>query len=467
MKLKEEKGIALVMVLVMITVFTILGITVAGAAINNMKQISTSEKSIQITDIAEMGFTHYITQFTDRYNAEMETIKNNIRTQIIADFEAGNLNSQEHYENNVAIELYNSLSNSDLIKLDGTSVFDLTVNSDPNDGRNFSIFITQFDCTTCYNDPTLFDGDGEIITINFKSEGKMGTDHKSIGATINLKIGKINIQAGGDGGGGDGGGGDGGSTDNPFEHLVDPPPEPVTTGTCPGSNSSLSDGCEYNGSITLNANGPSPSIVNQDVKITGDFISEKNIDGIEGSNLYIGGGVSFGQPIKGIKDSYIYVGGDTDLAVGSTFSNINQGGIQSSTIYIAQGSIQFTQPIEINGSKLYLGDGTNLKNINNLTNSLLVVNSDANFNSPINTFYNSKIYINGDASFHNINGFANNSLICVRGTITGHPGSQYNVYSSTLNSTEYSEYCPSGEIDYEDIFLEWDMENTDISYQYD
>jgi type II secretory pathway pseudopilin PulG len=60
-QIKDERGMTLVIVLLTITVFSILGLAVMGASINNMKQVTKTESDIHNTDIAEMG-VQYVKQ---------------------------------------------------------------------------------------------------------------------------------------------------------------------------------------------------------------------------------------------------------------------------------------------------------------------------------------------------------------------------------------------------------------------
>lgn len=67
--IKNEKGMALLTVILMFTVFTILGMVVFNAITNNTKQIIKTEGTIQATDIAEMGVTYYKTAIQEKIEA--------------------------------------------------------------------------------------------------------------------------------------------------------------------------------------------------------------------------------------------------------------------------------------------------------------------------------------------------------------------------------------------------------------
>ncbi|MEH7239004.1 hypothetical protein [Bacillus sp. JJ1562] len=69
--LKNEQGMSLVVVLLILTVISVLGLAVMGASINNMKQISKTESNIKTTDIAEMGVVYYETQLKSFLNEQL------------------------------------------------------------------------------------------------------------------------------------------------------------------------------------------------------------------------------------------------------------------------------------------------------------------------------------------------------------------------------------------------------------
>ncbi|MEH7381979.1 hypothetical protein V7138_16075 [Bacillus sp. JJ1533] len=69
--IKNEQGMSLVVVLLILTVISVLGLAVMGASMNNMKQISKTESDIKTTDIAEMGIVYYETQLKSFLNEQL------------------------------------------------------------------------------------------------------------------------------------------------------------------------------------------------------------------------------------------------------------------------------------------------------------------------------------------------------------------------------------------------------------
>lgn len=57
--IKNEKGMALITVILIFTVFSVLGLVIFSSIMTNMKQITKTEESVQATDLAEMGIVYY------------------------------------------------------------------------------------------------------------------------------------------------------------------------------------------------------------------------------------------------------------------------------------------------------------------------------------------------------------------------------------------------------------------------
>ena len=68
---KNENGMALVTVLLMITVFSILGMAVISLSISNTKQVAKTEQEMQAVDLAEMGVVYYKNAFISNANKKL------------------------------------------------------------------------------------------------------------------------------------------------------------------------------------------------------------------------------------------------------------------------------------------------------------------------------------------------------------------------------------------------------------
>jgi hypothetical protein len=77
-KAANERGMTLIVVLLVMTVFTIIGLSVIGASLSNMKQVTKTDADVKSTDIAEMGILYYESQlkkFLDDQLVHQETQK--------------------------------------------------------------------------------------------------------------------------------------------------------------------------------------------------------------------------------------------------------------------------------------------------------------------------------------------------------------------------------------------------------
>ncbi|WML25423.1 hypothetical protein [Neobacillus sp. OS1-33] len=86
--LREEKGSTLITVLLMIVVFTVIGLSLIGINVNNSKQVSKSGNDIQATNLAEMGTTHlkeviFTKISSDAYKTkDLEQIKTSLQSEL-------------------------------------------------------------------------------------------------------------------------------------------------------------------------------------------------------------------------------------------------------------------------------------------------------------------------------------------------------------------------------------------------
>ena len=67
--IKNEKGYALLMVLMLILLFTVLGMGLMATNMNSAKQFTTKENQVQARHQAEMGVLHYNAILKDKINS--------------------------------------------------------------------------------------------------------------------------------------------------------------------------------------------------------------------------------------------------------------------------------------------------------------------------------------------------------------------------------------------------------------
>jgi Tfp pilus assembly protein PilX len=495
-RLNEESGAALIIVLLTMTVFTILGMMMMGLILSNNKQIASSEEEVLKTDLAEMGYLHFYHEFNQAFNEEMMEVKAEITDQIKSDIGHPSTGGSLSYcENNLmSREQYEQLSTSKIEQRmtsfveKGEFISQKVFHSSLSDERSFVVAVNSLECTSCDEEVS----EGESLKLNFSSRGKYGNrDPKTITATINLAIAPITsvpndpyelcsalyTGTGEDNGSeppGDDDGGNGSESPDEGADYGITVPEPTDIESCSYEDTSFNySNCYYEGDVPSDID--TNSIIDSQLFVNGSYATDNNLnDGIVNSTLYVTGELQFKGTIHEIQNTEIFVGGSGE------FKNINNG-INDSTIYITENAT-FDQPLNgIRNTNIYVGGNATFNNMNQgITGSLIVIGGNADFTDNINGFSSSVIYIKGSADFYqkNINQFdRETATICVEGPIFRAPKSSSGIYSKTSNPDLFEQQCPfvSGESDPEEKINEffrefeiiWGLDGSDVEYQYD
>ncbi|RFU71568.1 hypothetical protein D0469_00195 [Peribacillus saganii] len=400
---KNEKGITLVSVLLMITVFTIIGMTLLGLIITNTKQVEKTESEIRTLDIAEMGFKYYVTEFNEFYDRKLQTIRKIIQSEIAEDYKNKELKAADVYEKMVADLLIRAIKTSPLVpSAPGTIVYNKTVDQE----RNFTVTIADITnnlkCITCSTTAP-----GEKIELTFKSVGTFGNyPKKSITSALTLNIGAIKMSTGGGGGA--------------YETII---PRPSSLPLC-NIQTFGSTSCSYKGDVQINH---PLGIKSAAILVDGSIAVSKPINkGIVNSTLYVTKNAAFYSPINGIVKSKIFIGEDAQ------FKNLNLG-IFNSTI-VVMGDAAFNE-----GGY-----------INSMIDSAIYINGNADFNKKyINLFgMSTKVCVRGTVS----------GLPWKR---------YYKIYSPTINQAKFNENCNvGGDLSPGDAVFDWSFDSSAIDYQY-
>lgn len=183
--LKNERGMALVMVLLILTVFSICGLAVMGASINNMKQATKSESDIVKTDIAEMGVVYYETQLKAFLNNHLNN--NNEQQSLINSFFTGsstNISLIQSFNTQFPVQL-NTLYKADPSLF--TNSADQFLQEKPvSENSSFKIKINPSGIIpiTCPSDKL---SNTQCFNINFDSYGYYGQNlERKISATFSF-----------------------------------------------------------------------------------------------------------------------------------------------------------------------------------------------------------------------------------------------------------------------------------------
>lgn len=316
----------LIIVLLMITIFSIIGTVVTNLSISNTKQISKTEQEMQAVDLAEMGVIYYKNVFIE--NAK-QTLTLNIE-QSIETIEEMNKENNEKKKDVEPIEINptNILTYLNIRKNDFLPgvIISKSIPVDDNSSYEIKYHVAQVD-------------DKKIIVI-FESIGKFNQNQetektKSITGTITLDVNNSLISAYLDGSGVD---------------IIKKPEGLIESYQY---NGQLKDGYFYttelydsskvdyninsittlvNGSLQLNASKKQIG-KNTLLYITKNANFGELNGNLDTSRLYIGGNATFGNINGGIKhNSILFIGQD------ATFGAIN-GGVDSSSLVCVGGNI--------------------------------------------------------------------------------------------------------------------------------
>lgn len=323
--LKKESGIALVTVLLMITVFSILGLAVISLTISNTKQVTKTEQEMQAVDLAEMGVVYYKNAFITNAN---EKLRSAIEAAIEAIKQHNIANPKNSIDENKPenILAFLNIQKNDYLPQVYVSQ---SIPVDENSSYSFEIkdHFAQEDVYSPKKIKIVFESFGKVQK-NQKVE-----DYKSVTGTIELDINEELIA----------------------DYLGNgtaliKKPEGLNE-NCP-YNGVLQDGCSYNTKLFDSFNSKINSITalingslqlrdkrkqigkNSLLYITEDANFGELNGNLDTSKLYIGGKATFGNIRGGIKNySILFIGGDAE------FGTVNGGGVDKTSLVCVGGNI--------------------------------------------------------------------------------------------------------------------------------
>lgn len=283
--LKNEHGIALVIVLLMITVFSIIGMAIISLSISNTKQVQTTKQEMQAVDLAEMGVIYYKNAFIQNASAELQSAITNSITEIQS------LNNQSNNQH-IPVNKDNILKYLTINKDQYIPKIDHSISKQvPDTASPFSFQIE--------NSNADYDNVNHILSVNFSSFGRVKRNQnsdieKQLEGTITLDI------------------------------------KTLISDDINDRRANYQNYKSINGdAIIATING---GIKNSYWDISRNAIITTINGGIKNSFLNIVGNALFTTINGGIKDSYIYIGGD------AFFTTIH-GGINSNSKICVRGDI--------------------------------------------------------------------------------------------------------------------------------
>jgi hypothetical protein len=397
MIVKNERGNVLVIVLLLITVFSLLYFSIIGFSFNNAKQINQTEERFQAVSLAEMGVEYYksaIHSIVDSYTIS-DSLINTIKNKYSSDFDGDKIviYAKTDYEifELLAVEIKNELS-SKLPTLDKNILVDATSNS------SYEI----------KNDSVSHNFNSEDNSLNirydFTSTGNAVGKTINLNAKFNIPISKIIFKIVPDNTGGEPG-------DGKWEPIVsfDKIVDPGTLNLCSNNISNLNNtNCQ---SISFPSN-TNEKVENSTLKILENTEIPKNITSISNTTLY------FTEDL--ILDGGINQSSNMSLHIGGNLDSKQQINVNNNSLLEVGGNATFNNSFDVENSSVYIGGSAIFKqNINPSNNSTVYINSDTIINGNMHFQDNNKFCVYGDLEIKsNITSIGNNSKLIVIGNIT-------------------------------------------------
>ncbi|WP_339197040.1 hypothetical protein MKY27_01270 [Solibacillus sp. FSL R5-0449] len=291
--IKNENGITIVLVLLVIIIFSILGITLFSLTNTNAKQNNKIEVDMQAVNIAEMGIIHYRNALIYHLNDELHSKF----VQAISDIKANN-----------------ELNNPSIPKLEinGSNILDRSVGAFNKENYIVrSLLNTQIQATNDYPytyEISQSDSDiifqGSKVTVKFKSTSSVNEQKSTVVGDFTIDLVKL-------------------INDNLTINTPSIVPgirsnKPVQSQNIPAP---LITHTNYE-------TGGNQDFVNKNIHVSKDYTAH-NIKNVIDTHLFIDGNMKVSNNFThGLSNSILYTGGNL------TFHN-GTGSISNSTIYVS------------------------------------------------------------------------------------------------------------------------------------
>lgn len=327
LNINNKNGVTLVTVLLIITVFSILGISVIDFTISNTKQVKKTEQDMQVVDVAEMGVIYYKNAFISQTDKILRQAIENAMDTI----------NKENEKNKENEEINSDTILEHLIIQDDNFLPNIPISTSipVNENSDYSFKIN-------YQKTQVDETFPNKIKIIFESLGEKKGDNAKIIGTITLDIEKIikaSLIQNEDSS-------ETGTIGN--DRIIQKPNLPNRTYN---EAIGIENGYSYttdienynfdidnktaivNGSLTLNTT--KKHIRNNPLLYITQDADFGDINGqLDHSKIYVGGNTTFSDVSGGIKNSILYIGGD------ATFLDISGGISDHTTLYIV-GNAEF------------------------------------------------------------------------------------------------------------------------------
>ncbi|MDF2945858.1 MAG: hypothetical protein K0S51_537 [Bacillales bacterium] len=401
MNLKNEKGNALIIVLLLITVFSILYMSIIGFTFNNAKQINRTEERFQAVSLAEMGVEYYRTAINAIVGSY--TMSDNLKEAIQEKYKSRTLNETINLTATNDKEIFERLALE--IESELSSKLPLVEKSISVDSISKSSYTIMNDT---YSHELDADKNAFNIQYRFTSRGKSIDKTINLNAKIDIPLTSITFKllpASDNGSGGSGGSGSGEWIPIvTFNNIPDP-------GNLELCSSTLKDFDNVDCQSAFFPSDSNEKFLNTTLKVLNDATFSKNINSIENTTLYFSKDLTANGNINNPKNMNLHVAGDAVFN-----DNINNS---NNSILEIGGNATFAHSFDASNSKIYIGGSANFKNINSTDNSTIYMGSNSVIDGNLNFGSNNKICVNGDLTIKsNVNSVGSNTQIIVKGTLT-------------------------------------------------
>lgn len=398
-KIMNERGYALVTVLLVIVIFMMLAFSFMGQATSSIKQNSVIEDNSQSVALAEMGIVYYEHAIRNVYETNHQKVIDEVKAEQQNDIQKNIPHPDDYYRQRAILKMETILKN----KLNS-----ITKTFEDNPSASFTSSGTISKITNG-------------LRIEFSSTGAAENKQTTITAALIIDFTEWVKRDEDEGGSNETG-------------------KPLPTGNeikDPGKLSSCSKNnkkedftgstCQIDGSVSYR-NNDQLTFENSTFKVDGALtIGNMNKD-IVNSTLYITGSMQT-ENMNSLTKLRLHVSGS------SVFGHFNGQGLTDSMIEI--GGSATMQNIKLTRSQMFIGGAASIGQINDMVDSYIFVNSDATITG-VNFGNNSTICINGTLSIGNINNNSNNtSKIYAKAT---NPRNKNGVITIT-NPAEFKNVC--------------------------
>ncbi|MEK4530206.1 hypothetical protein [Solibacillus sp. FSL K6-1554] len=418
--LRNESGYTLVIVLLIITLFTVFTLSFMGISANTTKQNEVVERNIQSVTLAEMGITYFQQAISNSFVTHKSGVINNIKSQRNIDITNNTLKTDGHYINLAITLMKNELDNT-INSISHT----IQINSKPS---------SQFTITPAINSNFYINKTNGFV-ISFISIGTENGKQASIEGKMEFDFSKVFLPS------------PPSSEDNTFTPILQNNliVDPGHLQNCPNFNNKFEFyeiSCQTTGSITYHQND-GLSFEKSLYKVTGSLTTGNMNKDIINSTLYIVGSMTGGN-MNSLNFSNIHVGGSLSGL------NFNGNGFNHSKLQVL-GAASIGNS-KLNNSQIYIGGSASFGNINGIEESTIFINSSATIGG-VDFGKNATICVNGPLTIGHINNNSNGtSNIYAKSSTNSKVITDTLKFNNACSKSNQQSNTQGGDIKYKTIF---------------